>query len=241
MDKLAVSPQGRSAFIPLTVLAYPRCLPEAMSFPYRISTTKTSPRQLVPTVQVLEPDSDPSVPIQSEENTKNLPSCETLPIAYWVLKFCELAVIKLCANRQMVPLPSAANAIISSYHGAVKGPEGIHVVEAIGKLSAASALFHDWCWSKYPERPVGKVWVRGVIVAVSANARVIWLESGVLLLLIQWLCPSVQWPSQEPLAPQAITLVVPISQKYGSAEQLDEVHDCRAITSQFPSFESFTL
>jgi hypothetical protein len=55
---------------------------------YRSSTTKTSPRQLVPMVQVVAPASEPNVPIQSEEKANHFPSCETLPIAYWVLKFC---------------------------------------------------------------------------------------------------------------------------------------------------------
>jgi len=52
---------------------------------------------------------------------KNFPSCETLPIAYSVLKFSERALLKLCAKRQVVPLPSAAVARISLYQGAVKG------------------------------------------------------------------------------------------------------------------------
>jgi hypothetical protein len=62
---------------------------------YLISTTKTSPRQLVPTVQVLAPCSEPRLPIQSDEKMKNLPSCETLPIPYCVLKFCDWVVMKL--------------------------------------------------------------------------------------------------------------------------------------------------
>lgn len=62
---------------------------------YLSSTTKTSPRQSVPDVQVLDPDSEPRVPIQSEEKANHLPSCETLPIAYWVLKFWFWVVMKL--------------------------------------------------------------------------------------------------------------------------------------------------
>jgi hypothetical protein len=41
---------------------------------YFSSATKTSPRQFAPTVQVEAPDSEPSVPIQSDEKMKNLPS-----------------------------------------------------------------------------------------------------------------------------------------------------------------------
>ena len=88
---------------------------------YFISTTNTSPRQLVPMVQVEDPDSEPRVPIQSEENTKNFPSCETLPIPYLLLKSCERVVMKLCAKRQVVPDPSAATAMISLYQGEGKG------------------------------------------------------------------------------------------------------------------------
>src|ERR1700689_3481496 len=56
---------------------------------YFNSTRKTSPRQFVPIVQVADPDSEPSVPIQSEDTMKNLPSCEMLPMPYSVLNLCE--------------------------------------------------------------------------------------------------------------------------------------------------------
>ena len=61
---------------------------------YFNSTTKTSPRQSVPTVQAAAPDSEPSVPIQSEEKMKNLPSCEMVPMAQAVLKRWEWVVVK---------------------------------------------------------------------------------------------------------------------------------------------------
>src|SRR5579863_5860057 len=100
---------------------------------YRNSTTNTSPRQLVPMVQVVAPDSEPSWPSQSDENRKKLPSCETDPIAYLVLNLCELAVMKLCANRQVLPLPSEAIPMISLYQGAVKGLVVLHVEEKNGR------------------------------------------------------------------------------------------------------------
>lgn len=62
---------------------------------YLSSTTKTSPRQSLPMVQLEAPDSEPRLPIQSEDKMKNLPSCDTVPIAYFVLNRCDLAVMKV--------------------------------------------------------------------------------------------------------------------------------------------------
>jgi hypothetical protein len=62
---------------------------------YFNSRTKTSPRQSLPRVQVVAPDSDPSLPIQSEEKRKKRPSCETVPMPQVVLKFGERLVMKL--------------------------------------------------------------------------------------------------------------------------------------------------
>src|ERR1017187_1902051 len=84
---------------------------------YLSSTTKTSPRQSLLMVQVAAPDSEPRLPIQSEEKMKNFPSCETVPIPPAVSKLEERPVMKLCANRQVFPLPSTATAMISLYHG----------------------------------------------------------------------------------------------------------------------------
>src|ERR1035441_8941487 len=84
---------------------------------YLSSTTKTSPRQSLLMVQVVAPDTEPSLPIQSEEKMKNFPSCETVPIPSAASKFEERPVMKLCANRQVFPLPSTATALLSMHPG----------------------------------------------------------------------------------------------------------------------------
>jgi len=52
-------------------------VPNSHSGPHLSSTTNTSPRQSVPTVQAAAPEVLPKLPIQSEPNMKNLPSCDT--------------------------------------------------------------------------------------------------------------------------------------------------------------------
>ncbi|PYV70980.1 MAG: hypothetical protein DMG97_17670 [Acidobacteria bacterium] len=61
------------------------------------STMKTSPRQFDPIVQLarFELPTAPSVPSQSEENTKNFPSRDTCPIAHCVSNVWLHPVIKL--------------------------------------------------------------------------------------------------------------------------------------------------
>src|ERR1700730_17297623 len=88
---------------------------------YLNSSTKTSLRQSIPMVQVGDPDCEPRLPIQSEEKIKNLPSCDTLPIPYNVVKICDFPVMKLCAKRHTLPLPSGASPTISLYQGPGKG------------------------------------------------------------------------------------------------------------------------
>jgi len=65
-------------------------------------------------------------------------------MAYRVLKEADLELMKLCAKRHTLPLPSAATPIISLYQGAGKTLlVGLQVEVRKGTLSEASALFHD--------------------------------------------------------------------------------------------------
>lgn len=72
---------------------------------------------------------------------------------YLTVKFWFRAVMKVCANREIVPLLSVATPMISLYQGPLKGLNGVHVDDANGTLSNGSALFHERCWSKIPFMP----------------------------------------------------------------------------------------
>jgi hypothetical protein len=55
-------------------------------------------------VQLVPPEVLPSVPIQSELNRKNLPSCDTWLMPFLVVNVCDFEVTKLCANRATTPV-----------------------------------------------------------------------------------------------------------------------------------------
>src|SRR5260370_23341061 len=122
---------------------------------------KRSPRQFLPMVQVEEPDSDPRVPIQSELNMKNRPSCETWTMASLSSNLCDGAVMKLCANRQTMPVVGEMPRI-SFCQGVVIGVAVVHVEAIKGRLSAGSALFQEGCGSRGENRPDGRTEIIGV-------------------------------------------------------------------------------
>src|SRR5271169_6953913 len=101
---------------------------------------------------------------------------------YIALNICDLVVMKLCAKRQTLPLPSVATPRISLYQGAGKNLFGLQVVVRKGTLSAGSALFHDGCWSSGAARSGGRMLVSDRNAAISESERMSSFPIGLLLL-----------------------------------------------------------
>jgi len=110
---------------------------------YLSCTTNASLRQSLLVVQPAEPLLEPSAPCQSELKMKNLPSCETLPIAYAASKNGDSPVLKWWPKRQTFPLPSVAMPRISLYQALGNTLTLLSVASKTGVVSVALALFHD--------------------------------------------------------------------------------------------------